>query len=64
MQQDVGGKSENPLLICRSLYKTETSYLFVARIRNICNNGPSKYNKEEPGFGVSLPGLGSDSLAP
>lgn len=55
MQQDVGGKSENPLLICRSLYKTETSYLFVARIRNIHNNGTSKYTKEEPGFGSQLP---------
>lgn len=42
MQQDVGGGEgskdvRNPLLTCRCLYKTETSYLFVACMRNIYN---------------------------
>lgn len=44
MQQDVRvgcvcvcGGSENPLPIVRCLYKTETSYLFVACVRNIYN---------------------------
>lgn len=42
MQQDVGGEGvgkdvRNPLLTCRCLYKTETSYLFVACMRNIYN---------------------------